>query len=187
MTITITEKVFANAEADILRLDDLLAELRLEEQRCQLAKARLEAERTRVQAFVAFCNLAQKFGAAPANSDIPKFTIETRSADAKVVAPAKPGASSIEEAPTNGRREAFRLRAKRKPDGLPTVAEMVLAVLEGEKAGMRPCDITKVAQRKWWPDLRPAAVNAAVWKLAGQGRLEKDGRLYKLNGHADEG
>jgi len=60
MTITITEKVFANAEADILRLDDLLAELRLEEQRCQLAKARLEAERTRVQAFVAFCNLAQK-------------------------------------------------------------------------------------------------------------------------------
>jgi hypothetical protein len=39
---------------------------------------------------------------------------------------------------------------------------------------------------QWWPDLRPAVVNAAVWNLIGSGRLEKDGHLYKLNGHAGE-
>jgi hypothetical protein len=84
------------------------------------------------------------------------------------------------------RQKGASTRQKRKPDGLPTVVEMVIAILEGEEVGMRPRDIAKIAQRKWWPDLQPAAVNAAVWKLAGRGRLEKDGHLYKLNGHAGE-
>jgi hypothetical protein len=75
-------------------------------------------------------------------------------------------------------------RQTRKPDGLPTVVQMVLAVLDGEDAGMRPRDIVKIARRKWWPGLRGAAVGAAAWKLAGQGRLEKDGAFYKLNGHS---
>jgi len=78
------------------------------------------------------------------------------------------------------------VRQKRKPDGLPTIVEMVLGVLEGEEDGMRPRDITAIARRKWWPELRGAAVNAVMWKLAGEGRLEKDGHRYRLNGHAGE-
>jgi hypothetical protein len=37
----------------------------------------------------------------------------------------------------------------------------------------------------WWPGVRAPSVGAALWKLAGQGRLEKDGNRYKLNGHAE--
>jgi hypothetical protein len=77
-------------------------------------------------------------------------------------------------------------RQRHKPAGLPTIVEMVVGVLEGEDDGMRPCDITKIARRKWWPGLRLAAVGAAAWKLHGQGRLAKDGHRYRLNGHAGE-
>jgi hypothetical protein len=42
---------------------------------------------------------------------------------------------------------------KRKPDGLSTVAEMVLAILEAEKAGMRPRDI----RGRWMDNVSPSS------------------------------
>lgn len=180
----ISAKTFANARADIQRLNGLLAELRLEEQRCQLAKARLEAERARVQSFVDLCELAQKFDATSAFEKGPAVTIapldSTKPDGVKTVTIRKPDAIRAKrEAP------AVKLRQKRKPDGLPTLVNMVLAVLEngtGELEGMRPREIAEIVRRMWWPDVRTPAVGATAWKLAGEGRLEKAGSFYRLNG-----
>ena len=104
----------------------------------------------------------------------------------KAVSTSPPRPVAVHEsppAPTEAPSKPAR-RQRHKPSGLPTIVEMVVGVLEGEDDGMRPCDITKVARRKWWPGLRLAAVGAAAWKLHGQGRLEKHGHHYKLNGHA---
>jgi hypothetical protein len=192
----VNERIVVNARADVQRLDSQLRELRLEEERCQLRRTRLEAERVRVQTLVDLCELVQRFDVPVPNR--PKPVILTKPDGTKLVdiaasraalAAYEPGQEAqfaVAVAADAIRQKGASTRQKRKPDGLPTVVEMVIAILEGEEVGMRPRDIAKIAQRKWWPDLQPAAVNAAVWKLAGRGRLEKDGHLYKLNGHAGE-
>jgi hypothetical protein len=199
----VNERIVANARADVGRLDSQLRELRLEEERCQFRRARLEAERVRVQALIDLYELTQRFDVPVPDPNRPKPVVLTKPDGTKFVDiaasraalaayEADQEAQSVSAAAAEVRSGKVRSRTppsrqKRKPAGLPTVAEMVLAILEGEGAGMRPRDIARIARRKWWPDLRAAAVNAAVWKLAGSGRLEKDGHLYKLNGHADEG
>jgi hypothetical protein len=172
----IDTETLLKARLEVTRLNGELRDLHLKEDRCRLERTRLEGDKARVQALVDICELAQRLAGKPLEQAGPSFRIE-ESHGAKLVIVDKPAPSPMPVA---------KPRQKRKPDGLPTVVEMVLAILEGEEAGMRPRDIAKIAQLKWWPDLRPAAVNAAVWRLAGEGRLEKDGNLYKLNGHAGE-
>jgi hypothetical protein len=154
--------------SDIARLKDELHTLschiqaeRNEEARHGLMRIRMERERTEIMV-----KLIDAYGAAVTPADLV----------AHEPPPEKPTPAPACETP-NGRQ-------KRKPDGLPTIVEMVVAVLEGEEDGMRPRDITAIARRKWWPELRGAAVNAVMWKLAGEGRLEKHGHHYRLNGHA---
>jgi hypothetical protein len=182
----ISTETLRNAHLELTRLNREMHELHLVEERCKLKRSRLEADKARVQSLVDICELAQRLNDAPAAGT--RFTVPGgkdgrevafRVEDchgAKLVVVDKSATPVVNQA----------VRQKRKPDGLPTITEMVLAVLEGEEDGMRPRDITAIARRQWWPDLRPAAVNAAVWKLAGEGRVEKNGHTYKLNGHAGE-
>jgi hypothetical protein len=156
-----------------------------------------EQSRERVTAIAAF-ELTQRFDVSVPDPNRPKPVILTKPDGTKFVdIAASRAALAAHEAGQEAqfavavaadaiRQKGASTRQKRKPDGLPTVVEMVLAILKSEEVGMRPCDIARIAQRKWWPDLQPAAVNAAVRKLAGSGRLEKDGHLYKLNGNAGE-
>jgi hypothetical protein len=182
----VNERILANARTDVQRSDGLLRELRLEEERCSWPR---QGWRPSAPVFGRSSICATWCSAST-------FRPSSRTARRS---PSKPSQTASRSSKSGNRHLRHRHllvlvdgkgRRPRRGRSANLTASLPwrkwLAVLEGEKAGMRPCDIAKVARRKWWPDLRPAAVNAAVWKLAGQGRLEKDGRLYKLNGHAGE-
>jgi hypothetical protein len=73
-----------------------------------------------------------------------------------------------------------------KPDGLPTLNDMIFAVLDGSDA-LAPKEITARIRQRWWPDVANDRVNTVVWRLRRDGRLGySDGRyrLDRLNGHA---
>ena len=79
-----------------------------------------------------------------------------------------------------------------KPDGLPTVAEMVLTVLEDAgPGGLRPPQVTRVLRTRWWPDIPNERAAQTMYAMAKAGRLRKHGLRYRLlnhgvgaNGHA---
>ena len=165
------------ARSELTRLNGELRELHLEEERCKLKRSRIEGDKARVQALVDICELAQRLTGKSLEQAGPLFHIEECHGDKLVVVetPAAPLSAAV--AAKSAQRQ------KRKPDGLPTVIEMVLAVLKAAEGSMRPRDIAEIAQRTWWSELPSAAVNVAVCKLANSGRLEKDGHHYRLNGH----
>jgi len=164
--------ILLKARAELSRLNQGLRDLHLEEERCKLKRSRLESDKIRVQALVDFCELAQRLVEQPQEQRA-SFHLEDLEGcgGAKLVVANKPAAAQDS-------------RQKRKPAGLPTLGEMVLAVLEREIEGLRPCDIAKAVRQAYWPDAPPAEVGATAWRLAGQGRLERTGGRYKLNGHA---
>jgi hypothetical protein len=156
----------------------------------EIAKLKAELEALNLQ-----CQLARdheiRYALQRTRLETGRMQLMLKIVDAVMASPEPPRSSPYlvvmhepPPAPAEVPQKSVPSRQKRKPDGLPTIVEMVLGVLEGEEAGMRPRDITRIARLKWWPDLRPAAVGAAAWKLYGEGRLEKDGHFYKLNGHS---
>lgn len=171
----IDTEILLKARSELSRLNGELRELHLEEERCKLKRSRLEGEKTCVQALVDFCELAQRLVQKPSEPANPSFHIEDCHG-AKLVIVDKPiGAAAPAPDP----------RQKHKPAGLPTMAEMVLAVLEREIEGLRPCDIAKAVRQSYWPGAPSAEVGATAWRLAGRGRLERvSGRYKLLNGHA---
>jgi hypothetical protein len=170
----IDDAVLLKARSELTRLNGELRELHLEEERCKLKRSRLEGDKTRVQALVDMCELAQRLVGKPSEPANPSFHLEDVNG-AKLVVVNKP----------IGAAAAAPGRQRHKPAGLPTMAQMVLAVLEREVDGMRPRDIAQAVRGTWWPDAPPAEVGATAWRLAGQGRLERSGGRYKLlNGHA---
>jgi hypothetical protein len=177
-------KTLLKARLEITRLNGELHALHLEEERCKLKRSRLEADKARVQALVDFGETVERLNDPMAVGS--RFTLPGKDGKevtlriedcygAKLAVVDKPIGAA---APAPGRQ-------KHKPAGLPTMAEMVLAVLEREAEGMRPRDIAQAVRGTWWPDAPPAEVGATAWRLAGQGRLERSGGRYKLlNGHA---
>jgi hypothetical protein len=72
-------------------------------------------------------------------------------------------------------------RRKHKPDGLPSVAAMITAVLK-ETPNLRPPEIADLIRKQWWPDLPTPTVSTTVWRMVRSGHLtQQDGR-YALNG-----
>ncbi|MDH3263449.1 MAG: hypothetical protein OEM24_05580 [Paracoccaceae bacterium] len=70
-----------------------------------------------------------------------------------------------------------------KPEGIPAMTEMILAILrETSAAGMEPKDIASVVRERWWPDVDGVRVSTAAWQLWKRGELEKDegSSLYRL-------
>jgi hypothetical protein len=71
-----------------------------------------------------------------------------------------------------------------KPQGLPSVPEMILQALVDAADGLRPRDITQTIRREWWADMPADRVPVTAFRMAKEGRLAKDGNKYRLlNGH----
>lgn len=72
-----------------------------------------------------------------------------------------------------------------KPNGLPTVAEMVLAVLkEAGPGGLRPPQVTSAARGRWWPAMPAERAAQTMYAMAKAGRLRKHGVRYRLPDHS---
>lgn len=87
--------------------------------------------------------------------------------------PAEPAGLSCESSPA---------RRKLKPEGLPSIATMIVTVLQEAGKAKRPVEIADYVRKRWWPTVSTTTVNALVWRMAKEGRLTwQDGR-YGLNG-----
>jgi hypothetical protein len=178
----IDDTILLKARSELGRLNQQLHELHLEEQRCQLKRGRLEAEKARVQSFVDTAELALRFQAepstAPAVSFVPVF--EDQPNGPKFVVPSKPKPDAEREVPVAS-------SPKYKPDGLPTYQQMVQTVLDNAAPKwLAPKQITAVIRQTWWPDVPRHKAASTAWGMARAGRLDSRGGRYraKLNGHA---
>jgi hypothetical protein len=146
-------------------LTTLRAELDKLNMQCQLARdnevrhalqrSRLETER--IQVLVKLMD-AQLSAVAPLSAPVSKSVN---------IPDAKPAAPSVA-----------------KPQGIPTVPDMIFETLRGLGDGLRPIQITNQIRREWWPEMPPDRVATVAHRLMQEGRLAKDGNRYKLlNGH----
>jgi hypothetical protein len=72
-----------------------------------------------------------------------------------------------------------------KPEGLPTVAAMVLTVLkDAGPGGLRPPQVTRVLRTRWWPDIPTERAAQTMYAMAKAGRLRKHGLRYRLLNHS---
>ena len=72
-----------------------------------------------------------------------------------------------------------------KPDGTPSVTEMIVMVLDEAQTrmglrGLEPKDMATRIAGLWWPDVRPDDVNGIAWRMWKRGQLVKDGSVYML-------
>ena len=72
--------------------------------------------------------------------------------------------------------------APAKPTGIPTMPEMIVDALlsTGAPQGLLPKEILEFIAFKFWPEVRPELVSPIAWRMAKEGRLIKDGPLYRL-------
>lgn len=94
------------------------------------------------------------------------------------------GDSMRREAPTSEQQQSDQKRT-RKPEGLPTMSDMILAALRDARArssiGMMPAEVTAFIRKNYWPEVLPEAVTPIVWRMWKKDRvLEKDGAHYTL-------
>lgn len=77
-----------------------------------------------------------------------------------------------------------KAHATTKPEGTPSVPEMIMILLwearEAGAAGLEPKEMTARIAEAWWPDVRGDAVSPIAWRMWKRGQLEKDGSIYKL-------
>jgi hypothetical protein len=152
----------------------LKAELEASNLKCQLARdnevryalqrSRLEAER--INLLISLCDAVQAVAPNAA-------AVATAPA---VPAPASPETASVPDAKPDAPSAS-------KPQGLPSVPEMILQALVDAADGLRPRDITQTIRREWWPGMPGDRVLTTAFRMAREGRLAKDGNRYKLNGH----
>ncbi|MFD1704825.1 hypothetical protein ACFSCV_17605 [Methylopila henanensis] len=74
--------------------------------------------------------------------------------------------------------------ATTKPEGAPTVPEMILTLLKEARAegrvGLEPREMVQRVARRWWPDVRTEAVGSIAWRMWKREQLRKDGPVYML-------
>lgn len=167
----LNDAILLKARLELTHLNGELHALHLEEERVKLKRFRLEGDKARVQSLVDLCELAQRLAGKPLERVEPSFRLEDCHG-AKLVIVDKPASGAVQQ------------RQKRKPDGLPTIAQMVLAVLEGEDEGMQPRDVLEFIRRKWWSGAQYTVVCSALCRGVADGELHRDGGRYKLNGVA---
>lgn len=103
----------------------------------------------------------------------------SRFADDEELAPA-PGPN------LEGRRVESEVpkRMDEKPDGTPTLAEMILQTLsEANTRGvpsMAPKEITAAIRQRWWPAARAESVGSVAWRMADRKQLAKEDGRYSL-------
>jgi hypothetical protein len=77
-----------------------------------------------------------------------------------------------------------------KPEGLPTMPEMILAALKDAKAkgqrGLEPKDMAAYIATKWWPGVPINAVGPIAWRMYSKDKLTKRQARYFLPKTTDE-
>lgn len=72
----------------------------------------------------------------------------------------------------------------RKPDGIPTMPDMILTILTDEYAkgvrGLEPREMTNIISHRWYPGVTTDSVGPIAWRMFKRGQLRKDGALYLL-------
>lgn len=71
----------------------------------------------------------------------------------------------------------------RKPEGIPTIAEMIETALSiqelfGADDGLESHAIIQHIRGKWWPDAQGNDIAPLLWRLVKQGKLAKNGNKY---------
>jgi hypothetical protein len=69
---------------------------------------------------------------------------------------------------------------RKKPNGLPTLNDMIATTLKGVGAGLRPIQIVQSIRREWWKDMPRERVYQSLYRLVQHGRLRRHGDRYKL-------
>ena len=77
-------------------------------------------------------------------------------------------------------------RRKHKPDGLPTIATMITAVLK-ETSGLRAPEIADTIRKRWWPNLGTATIRSLAWRMVRSGHLTQQDGHYRIKGAGHNG
>lgn len=71
-----------------------------------------------------------------------------------------------------------------KPEGIPTVPEMIVTLLKEAQAsgsrGMSAKDLLDGIAKRWWPDAKSDTVAPTAWRMRKRGDLDKDGVHYSI-------
>ncbi len=71
----------------------------------------------------------------------------------------------------------------RKPDGIPTMPEMIIQAISNAAAGGRglePKKMTEYIDKRWWPGVPGNAVSPIAWRMHKRKELAKRGSRYYL-------
>jgi hypothetical protein len=170
------ELLSRRALAEIGRLNRELHALHEEEERCKLRRSRLEAQKAAVQHFFDQHQLARRLAAQSDDPARPIVHIERHCGVGilRVEAPKEPPQQAVTARATLERR-------KIKPDGLPTIAAMILVALRETGKASRPAEITEFVRKRWWAEAPIKTITTTAWQMADAGKLlHHDGR-YGLN------
>lgn len=66
-----------------------------------------------------------------------------------------------------------------KPEGIPTMPEMITMVLREHTDGLEPKEIAAIIGKRWWPRVPVNAVGPIAWRMHKRSQLAKSGALYQ--------
>ena len=176
----IDDDLVRRAQVEIARLNQELRAIHEDEERCELRRSRIGAQKAEVQLFISQRNLALRLAAQPDDLNAPKVWIEKLDCGANLVRgePRKPTPSSPTE---------LTERRKLKPDGLPTIATMIVTALHEAGKASRPVEIAEFVRRRWWANAPIKSITTIAWQMAEEGKLTHHDGRYGLNGAGHNG
>lgn len=154
----------AELRAELEQLNLKCQTARDNEVRYALQRSRLEAERTQL-----LVKLMEAMAHSPAPQQINpaapyRVTMTTASA-LDLSANAASGSNKPEYS---------------KPDGIPTMSQMIEITLKGVHDGLRPKQIISQIKREWWAQMPNERAHQGLFRMVRAGRLEKINDRYKL-------
>jgi hypothetical protein len=88
------------------------------------------------------------------------------------------------ESPREAAPAANENSANGKPEGIPTMPEMIFEALRDARdrgiKGLEPKDMTAYIAAKWWPDVKINNVGPIAWRLYKSEKLNKRQSKYRL-------
>jgi hypothetical protein len=176
----IDDDIVRRALFELGRLNRELHAIHEDEERCKLRRARIEAQKAQVQLLIDQANLARRLAAQPDDPTKPIVHIEKLACGANLVhveAPKKPLPPQVEQPE----------RRKVKPDGLPSVASMIVTALRETGKASRPAEIAEFVRARWWSAASTKDVATTAWTMAKAGKLTRHDGRYGLNGAGHNG
>jgi hypothetical protein len=73
----------------------------------------------------------------------------------------------------NPKKVVIAKKSRAKPDGLPTMPQLIIMALKHEKRPLEPREITNVIRRNWWPEVEGQKIGSIVWRLNNRGDIQK--------------